>query len=38
MLPAFTDDGRPSPVVGALGALALLIFIGAVVLTFQPVS
>src|SRR3954451_21225567 len=34
MLPAYVDD-RPSPVVGALGAVALLMLVGALALVFQ---
>ena len=34
MLTAYSDD-RPSPVVGALGAIALLTLIAGVVLAFQ---
>src|SRR5688500_9863029 len=35
MLPAFTEDDRPTPLVGALGALALLMIVAGVVLVFQ---
>ena len=34
MLSAYSDD-RPSPAVGALGALALLILVAGVFVTFQ---